>query len=280
MLDAPTSNPLASPEAWELVSKAYVTDTLPFFERYASTAIDLAMLKPGSDILDVATGPGTLAMLAERRGHRVTAVDFAPAMLEQLKARQATLGVTRLVAELGDGQALRYEADSFDAAFSMFGLMFFADRAAGFAELLRVLRPHGTAVVSGWTQAERVPTIRALYDAIRGVMSGLAFGDGEAPIGTPAAMHKEMSSSGFVDVSVQEVSYEQVAPDSATFWDSMCRASIPLVALRKRIGEAEWPAFSTEARERFARSVGEGAVAVRWPAIVGVGHKPKPVSAG
>jgi SAM-dependent methyltransferase len=266
-------NPLASPEAWDLVSETYVRDTLPFFERYARAALDLAMLGSERKLLDVAAGPGTLALIAEQRGHHVTAVDFAPAMLAQLRLRMAALEAPRIVPELGDGQALRYEEASFDAAFSLFGLMFFSDRAAGFRELRRVIKPAGRALVSAWTQAERVPAIRALYNAIRGVMTGLAFGDGEAPLGTPAAMRAEMAAAGFRDVVVQEVSFEKDFADVPTFWASMVRGSIPLVALRGRLGEREWPAFSEQACERFAREVGDGPVVVRWPAILGMGSK-------
>ncbi|HEY6878853.1 MAG TPA: methyltransferase domain-containing protein [Polyangiales bacterium] len=273
MIDTPAQNPLTSPEAWNLVSETYVTDTLPFFEKYAKAALDLAMLRPEHRLLDVASGPGTLALLADQRGHEVTALDFAPAMLEQLRLRMALLEATRVTPELGDGHALRHEDGSFDAVFSLFGLMFFSDRALGFRELRRVLKPAGRALVSGWTQAERVPTIRALYNAIRGVMTGLAFGDGEAPLGTPAAMRKEMLDAGFRDVVVQEVSFEKDFRDVPTFWASMTRGSIPMVALRKRLGEREWPAFSEQACERFVREVGEGPVAVRWPAILGMGSK-------
>jgi SAM-dependent methyltransferase len=266
-------NPLASPDVWDSVSDAYVADTVPFFEQYASAALDLAMLPPQRTILDVASGPGTLALIAEARGHQVTAIDFAPAMLAHLRSRMAMRGAKRLVTDLGDGQALNYADASFDAAFSMFGLMFFSDRAAGFRELYRVLRPTGRATVSAWTPAESVPTLRALYAAIRGVMTGLAFGDGEPPLSNPIKMRNEMAAAGFVDVVVQEVSFEHLAPDVDTFWDSMCRGSVPLVALRKKLGE-QWSDFALQARERFRAQVEDGPVAVRWPAILGVGKKP------
>lgn len=273
MIDPPVQDPLASPEAWDLVSETYVTDTLPFFEKYARAALDLAMLRPEHQLLDVAAGPGTLALLAARRGHAVTALDFAPAMLAQLRRRMDELETPLVTLELGDGQSLTFADRSFDAAFSLFGLMFFRDRARGFRELSRVLKPAGRALVSGWTQAERVPAIRALYNAVRGIMTGLAFGDGVAPLGTPAAMRSEMIEAGFRDVVVQEVSFEKEFADVPTFWHSMSRGSIPMVALRKRLGEREWPAFSEQACVRFTSEHGEGPVAVRWPAILGMGTR-------
>ncbi len=272
--DAEVRNPLLSPETWDQVADAYVADTVPFFEQYANYALDLAMLPHGSRVLDVASGPGTLALLAESRGYQVTAMDFSQAMLEHLRARVARTRAEDIQVELGDGHALRYERASFDATFSMFGLMFFRDRAAGLRELNRVLRPGGRAIVSAWTPAESVPTLRALYRAIRGVMTGLAFGDGEPPLSDPAKMRREMLSAGFHNVVVQEVSFEHVSPDVDTFWDSMSRGSVPLVALKRRLGPS-WDSFSSQARERFRALLDDGPVAVRWPAILGLGTKQK-----
>jgi hypothetical protein len=82
-----------------------------------------------------------------------------------------------------------------------------------------------------------------------------------------------MAAAGFTDVVLQEVSFEHVADDVDAFWDSMSRGSIPMVMLKKKLGP-EWEAFSAQARDRFAREVGEGPVAVRWPAILGLGSKP------
>ncbi len=270
--DAGASDPLGSAEVWDLVADAYAVDTASFFEQYANYALDLAMLPHGRRVLDVASGPGTLSLLAEERGHHVTAVDFSHAMLQHLRKRMEERGASGIEIDLGDGHELRYDRASFDVAFSMFGLMFFRDRALGLRELHRVLRIGGRAIVSAWTPAESVPTLRALYRAIRGVMTGLAFGDGEPPLSCPLKMRAEMMGAGFQSVVVQEVSFEHLSPSVDAFWESMSRGSVPLVALKRKLG-SDWSAFSLEARERFRALVDEGPVAVRWPAILGVGTK-------
>ena len=98
----------------------------------------------GQSVLDVACGPGTLAFLAARRGAEVMAVDFCAGMIGELAARLAETPAA-IEARVADGMDLPLESGAFDAAFSMFGLMFFPDRARGFAELHRVLRPGGVA---------------------------------------------------------------------------------------------------------------------------------------
>ena len=62
------SSPLAQPLPWDLVSDAYEAEITPQFEAYAKKAIDLAQVPRNSRVVDIATGPGTLAMLASAAG--------------------------------------------------------------------------------------------------------------------------------------------------------------------------------------------------------------------
>src|SRR5262245_56004926 len=135
---AATGGPLGTPEPWNLVADAYTEELVPLFERFARDALALAALPPAPRVLDVAAGPGTLALVAAKAGATVTAIDFSPAMIANLRRRAAEAGSTAIDARVGDGQALPLEDGGYDGAFSLFGLMFFPDRAAGFRELRRV----------------------------------------------------------------------------------------------------------------------------------------------
>jgi len=87
----------------------------------------------------------------------VSAVDFSPAMTERLRARSAAERWQGVTAVVGDGMALPFGNNLFDAAFSMFGLVFFPDRARGFLEMKRVLKPGCPAVISSWVPISQVP---------------------------------------------------------------------------------------------------------------------------
>ncbi|MEJ2667498.1 MAG: bifunctional demethylmenaquinone methyltransferase/2-methoxy-6-polyprenyl-1,4-benzoquinol methylase UbiE [Deinococcales bacterium] len=108
-----------------------------------------AAVQDGSErVLDVATGTGdlafTLASLAPNA--EVIGVDFAEPMLERARGKaRARAGRVRF--EAGDGSALRFDADVFDAVTIAYGLRNFADIDAGLREFLRVLRPGGRLVV-------------------------------------------------------------------------------------------------------------------------------------
>ena len=55
-------NPLSASEPWNLVADGYAETTMLVFEQFADEAITASKLKPNSTVLDVACGPGTLAL--------------------------------------------------------------------------------------------------------------------------------------------------------------------------------------------------------------------------
>jgi ubiquinone/menaquinone biosynthesis C-methylase UbiE len=177
------------PESWELVADAYTAEVLSHFELFARDALALAALPPASRVLDVATTPGTLALMASRAGAAVTAIDFSPAMIANLRRRAAEAGATAIDVRVGDGQALPLEDDSYDGVFSLFGLMFFPDRGAGFREFRRVLRPGRRAVVSAW--APFAGPFALMMDSIRRMLPGLP-SQGKWPLGDPEDFRIEM----------------------------------------------------------------------------------------
>src|SRR6188768_1946660 len=199
MTDAPKQSPLASPEPWSLVADDYTLELLPMFELFSKDALALAPTPVGAKLLDVAAGPGTLTLLAAESGRSLSAIDFSPEMVKNLKRRLngAQLGAD---VRLGDGQALPWGEAEFDAAFSMFGLMFFPDRGKGFGELLRVLKPGGVAVVSSWAPFEGI--FKSTMNAMQQVMPDIPFGKGKGPLGEPEELAQEMTSAGFSDVRV------------------------------------------------------------------------------
>ena len=103
-------------------------------------------------MLDVATGTGALLIAALNGGADATGIDFSPGMVRVAQERAAAIkpGERALVM---DGQNLAFPDASFDAAFSIFGVFMFPDPAAGFAEMARVLRPGGSAIVAVWENA-------------------------------------------------------------------------------------------------------------------------------
>lgn len=266
-----TQNPLSAPEAWDGVAESYAVELVPIFELYSADALALADLGPRSRVLDVAAGPGTLSLLAATRVAHVTAVDFSAAMVGLLARRAAEAGLANVNVKQCDGQHLPFDDHCFDACFSMFGLMFFPDRSAGFRELLRVLKPGGRAVVSSWSPADQVPVMAALFSAIRDLLPGLPFGGGKAPLSTVEDFHEEMSLAGFNKVHVQTVQHSISFPSIRDFWESQTRSSAPVALLKKKLEQKQWGAFTGDLLCRLERRFGSGPVEVTWPAHLGAG---------
>lgn len=270
-MTTPSANPLAVAEPWDLVADAYTLDIVPQFELFAADALRLAKLPPLPRIVDVATGPGTLALMAAANGATVSALDFSPVMIANLQRRSVELGITTVEVVQGDGQDLPFDSDSYDAAFSMFGLIFFPDRAAGFRELHRVLRPDCRAVVSSWAPF-RMP-FSLMMDAIRELLPGLPFGQGKAPLGEPEEFVQEMRDAGFRDVHIHQITHIQTASSLGAFWKSAQRSNAPLVLLQNKLGEQEWNKVGEGVYHRLHDELGEGPTQLQFTAYLGVGTK-------
>jgi ubiquinone/menaquinone biosynthesis C-methylase UbiE len=108
---------------------------------------DAARIGPASRVLDVACGPGLVALhLAEAAG-QVTGLDLTPAMLDKARELQRQRGLANLSWDLGRADALPYPDASFDAVVTRFSFHHMMDPARALAEMGRVCRPGGRVVV-------------------------------------------------------------------------------------------------------------------------------------
>ncbi len=274
MTDASSPSPLSSPDPWNLVATAYAAEIVPIFEVFSAAALELAGVTKGARVVDVAAGPGTLTFLAARAGAKVSAVDFAPEMVASLRARAEREGVSGVDARVGDGMALPFADASFDAGFSMFGLMFFPDRARGFRELHRVLVPGGKAVVASWVEFERVPAMMAIFGTLAelGPKPEKPAPRRTMPLVDPATCIAEMSAGGFEDVEVREVVGTAEYASTEAMVDAMARTSAPIVLTRRSLGDA-WPALEAEWKARMVERLGAGPQSMPMPANLIIGTR-------
>jgi SAM-dependent methyltransferase len=248
--------PLSVPEPWELVAEGYAVETVQIMLPFTRDAIALARPSSRARVLDVATGPGVLALEIASRVERVDALDFSSAMLAQLERQRSQLGMENVVAVLGDGQALPFEAGSFDAVFSMFGLMFFPDRARGFAEIRRVLRSGGVTVVSSWAPVDESPLMLLVFEALRAMDASRAPPQMDPlSLENPVLFERELIEAGFDDVTVTAHEHGIWIETAEGLWNSIVRGSAPLLMLRRRLGPEEWARQSASAEKYLAERI-------------------------
>ena len=133
-------------------------------------ALAAVLPAPPSDVLDVASGTGYVALAAASLGHRVTAVDLAPAMLEELAANAAARGLA-VDARLGDAVAPDFPPARFDAVTSRHLLWTLRKPASAMANWRQLLRPGGRLVAMDgfWFTKWDDRHVPALFAAQRGL---------------------------------------------------------------------------------------------------------------
>jgi SAM-dependent methyltransferase len=111
--------------------------------------------RPGERVLDIGCGGGETALDLARAvapDGTVIGVDLSAAVLAF--AQRTAKGCKRVRFVQADAQVFPFEPTSFDAAFSRFGVMFFADPTAAFINIRRSLRPNGRLAFVCWRALE------------------------------------------------------------------------------------------------------------------------------
>lgn len=124
-------------------------------ERPGQLAMDRLQLASGQRVLDVGCGTGhTTIQLARRVAPEGTAVglDIAAPMLEGARQRAADSGVSNVEFVQADAQVHDFEPGSYDRAYSRFGVMFFSDPDAAFANIGQALGESGVLSFACWQE--------------------------------------------------------------------------------------------------------------------------------
>ncbi len=114
----------------------------------ALSAVELAEVEPGSEILDCPCGYGRHAIPLAQAGYRVTGLDRSPTQLAEAERRRDDVDWPRFVR--GDYRELPFSAGSFDAVLTLFSSLGYLGREGDvgvLGELRRVLRPGGALIV-------------------------------------------------------------------------------------------------------------------------------------
>lgn len=176
----------------------------------------------GTDrVLDVGCGCGATTRAAARTaaaGH-ATGIDLSTAMLERARAVASEDGLANVRFVQGDAQVYPFDEREFDVAISRFGVMFFEDPVAAFANMARAIREQGRLAFCCWRELTRNDWILVPASAVLSHVPPPDFGSPGAPgpfaLADPDRVQSVLSAAGWRDVDLQEVKEQLPVGDDA-----------------------------------------------------------------
>ena len=192
---------------WDKAASAYEEGWARQIEPAQQRLLEIAGLKQGERVLDVACGTGLVtfpAAAAVGPAGRVLGVDLSQSMVDDARAEAARWGLEYTRFERMDAEALDVSDNFFDVALCSLGLMYFPDPVAALDSMNRALRPGGRAVALVWGARERCgwsgifPTVDA---RVRSEVCPLFF-----RLGTGDTLRHAFQMAGFARVESERLS--------------------------------------------------------------------------
>lgn len=164
-------------------------------------------LRSGERVLDVGCGAGATTLdlaAAVAPGGEALGVDISRPLLEV--ARRRSEGVPGVRFAEGDAQAHPFPEGGFDAVFSRFGVMFFGDPPAAFANLRRALRPGGRLAFICWRAPTENPFMMLPMQAASTIVAPPPPPEPGAPgpfaFADPDRVRGILDAAGFADIAL------------------------------------------------------------------------------
>ena len=241
--------------------------------------VEMALIRPGDRVLDVAAGYGEPSLTAARKvgpDGSVVATDISAEMLGFGRQRAAANGVENIEFVQSDANSLDFLAESFDAAVSRWGIIFEPDGEGAAAHIRGFLKPGGRFAISSWGPPERVPFLGI---AMKTAMEQLDVPP--PPPGTPGPLSRPteeaigglLEGGGFSGVEVEELDVI-LDFDSAEEYTTYTKAiAAPIVAMiaphPEDVQRETWEAITDAAREVAG---GDGRISFTNLALVATGQ--------
>lgn len=175
-------------------------------------AIETLAPRPGERVLDVGCGGGqTTLELARRVGPEglATGADISRPMLDLARRRGAEARLVNLDFVEADAQTHPFEPAAFDAVFSRFGVMFFADPVAAFGNLHRALSPGGRLAFACWRSPAENPWMTRAMAAVSDLVPAPPPADPAAPgpfaFADPHRVRAILDAAGFERIATEPV---------------------------------------------------------------------------
>ena len=184
--------------------------------------LDLAGVRESSRVLDVAAGAGGQTLAAARRvgaGGCVMATDLSPAILEHAAHAAAAAGLDNVSTRELDGERLQdLPPESFDAAISRVGLIYFPDRYRALTGIRHALRDGGRFATVTYSSADANAFFSVPVAIIRkrAQLAAPASGQpGPFSLADPEVLENDLITAGFHHVVIDVIDAPVLVPSAA-----------------------------------------------------------------
>ena len=221
----------------------------------ARRMLELAEVRAGDRVLELACGPGGLGFAAAERvrpGGEVVLSDVAEEMTAIAAARAAELGLGNVAFRRLDLERIDEPDASYDVVLSREGLMFALEPARAVGEIRRVLAPGGRVAVAVWAARERNPWLGLVMDAVSAQIGapvpppGIP---GPFALGEAGELRHLLDRAGLSDVQVGELSVPLRSGSFDEWWGRTSALAGPLSAILASMPDAAVHALRERARE-------------------------------
>jgi SAM-dependent methyltransferase len=168
---------------------------------------------PGEHVLDIGCGCGSTTLRAaqavESGAGSALGVDISQAMIEKARMRAAESNTVCARFEVGDVQTADLGRATFDLAMSRYGVMFFSDHAAAFANIHTAMRPGGRLAFVCWAEQTRNEYWTLPFDALAphlGLAPPGTQPNGPFSLADPTYLQTMLGRAGWRDIEINELS--------------------------------------------------------------------------
>ena len=225
----------------------------------APAYIAFAGVRDGDHVLDVGTGTGALAtaLAAAKPSSQLVGIDPSAAFIDYVGK---SLKSPRARFEVGDAQALRFEAAAFDQAMSLLVMNFVPDHQKAISEMRRVTRSRGVVSACVWDYNEGMQMLRFFWDEVVALDPAMAPKDERhMKLSREGQLGELWKAAGLVNVVEESLAIQQAYAAFEDYWGPFLKGAGPGGAYVVSLSEDRRRQLAARLRKRLLGDRGDGA---------------------
>lgn len=235
-------------QTFDGLASSYDNASTRFFPFSADRLVSFVKPRPGSKVLDVATGTAAVAVaFAQAVGTqgRVSGVDFSSAMLDKADANIRKMALDNVDLHEMDAQQLDFKSGYFHYVVCSYGLFFMPDMQAALCEWVRVLRPGGKLAFTSFEETAFQPMLNHFLECLQAFGVQLPEGPfGSRRVSSIEHCRELLDRAGLEALQTEIIQVGYHLPDENAWWEVVL--STAMRAFYEQVPEDQREAFRNQ----------------------------------